>query len=180
MQKKLGGERGYLVLEDLRIKSKFLRSNMPICEVGRSGERKKPEREEKEEEEGSGKKIGAGLKHHLGAIDLGVVLGTNNHGTKIYGANIYGAKLPARSPPRQRRAQVLCAKIYGAETCKLGATNDGAELRVQILKAYLQGHICEKKIQKKAKKTKKNRYNVPAAAHGGRARDADWPDIDSY
>ena len=40
MRKKLGGERGYLALEDLRIKSKFPRSNMPIREVGRSGERK--------------------------------------------------------------------------------------------------------------------------------------------
>ena len=43
---------------------------MPIHEVGRSGERKKPEREEKEEEEGSGKKVEAGLKHHLGAPEL--------------------------------------------------------------------------------------------------------------
>ena len=39
--KKLGGGRGYLALEDLRIKSKFLRSNMSIREVGRSEERKK-------------------------------------------------------------------------------------------------------------------------------------------
>ena len=38
--KKLGRERGYLALEDLRIKSKFLRSNMQIREVGQSGERK--------------------------------------------------------------------------------------------------------------------------------------------
>ena len=58
MRKKLEGERGYLALEDLRIKSKFLRSNIPIREVGRSGERKKPEREEKEDEEGSGRKVG--------------------------------------------------------------------------------------------------------------------------
>ena len=32
--KKLGGERGYLALEDLRIKSMFSRSNMMIREVG--------------------------------------------------------------------------------------------------------------------------------------------------
>jgi hypothetical protein len=38
--KKLGGERGYLALEDLWIKSKFPRSNMLILEVGRSGESK--------------------------------------------------------------------------------------------------------------------------------------------
>ena len=35
------GEAGrYIALEDLRIKSRFLRSNMSIREVGRSGERK--------------------------------------------------------------------------------------------------------------------------------------------
>ena len=80
--------------------------------------------------------MGAGLKHHIGAIDLGAVLDANNHGAKL-GAKIYGAKVPAKSPPRLRRAQELGAKIYGAETCKLGATNDGAELRVLILKTYL-------------------------------------------
>ena len=57
-------------------------------------------------------------------------------GAKL-GAKIYGANVPAKSPPRLRRARDLGAKIYGAETCKLGATNDGAELRVQILKSYL-------------------------------------------
>ena len=106
------------------------------------GERK-PEREEKEEEEAG--RLGAGLKHHLGAIDLGAVLSANNHdtklGAKIYGAKldakIYGTKVPAKSPPCLHRAQDLGAKIYGAETCNLGATNDGTELRVQILKAYL-------------------------------------------
>ena len=109
--------------------------------------REKPEKEEREEEEGSGRKLGAGLKHHLGVIDLGTVLGANNHGSKlganyhdaklrvkIYGtklsAKIYGAKAPAKSLPRLHRAQDLDAKIHGAETCKLDATNDGAELRV--------------------------------------------------
>ena len=53
------------------------------------------------------------------------------------GARIYDAKQPAKSPPRLRRAQDLGAKIYGTETCKLGATNNGAELMVQILKSYL-------------------------------------------
>ena len=62
MQKKLGGERGYLALEDLRIKSKFPRSNMPIREVGRSGREKKPERKEKEEEKSSGRKVGGRVK----------------------------------------------------------------------------------------------------------------------
>ena len=50
---------------------------------------------------------------------------------------IYGAKLPAKSPPYLRQAQDLGAKIYGTERCKLGAINNGAELRVQILKSYL-------------------------------------------
>ena len=35
----------------------------------------------------------------------------------------------------------LGAKPFGLETCKLDATKDGAELRVQILKAYLQRYI---------------------------------------
>jgi hypothetical protein len=40
--KKLGGERGYLVLKDLWIKFKFPRSNMSILEVVRSRESKNP------------------------------------------------------------------------------------------------------------------------------------------
>jgi len=96
--------------------------------------------------------LGAGLKHHLGAIDLGA----NDHGAKLgakiygakLGAKIYGAKVPAKSSPHLRRAQDLGAKIYGSETCKPGPTNNGAKLRVMILKAYLQRHICEK-ISKK-------------------------------
>ena len=75
----------------------------------------------------------ARLKHHLGAIDHGAKLDTKIYGAelsaRIYdaklGARIYGAELPAKSPPCLRRAQ------------DLGASNDGAELRVQILKSYL-------------------------------------------
>ena len=98
-----------------------------------------------------------GLKHHLGAIDLGTVLGANNHDAKL-GANNPGAKLgvkvPAKSPPRLRRAQDLGAKIYDVEMCKLGATNDGAKLRVQILKSYLQENICDYFSKKKDQKIK--------------------------
>ena len=79
-------------------------------------------------------KVGRRVKHHLGAIDLGTVLGANNHGVKLgaynHGAKIYGAKVPAKSPSRLRRAQDLGAKIYDVEMCKLGATNDGADVRV--------------------------------------------------
>ena len=86
-------------------------------------------------------RLGAGLKHHLSAIDIDAKLGAKIYGSKlgarIYGAKIYGAKLPAKSPPRLRRAQDLGASNDGAEKCKLGASNDGAELRVQILKSYL-------------------------------------------
>ena len=50
-------------------------------------------------------------------------------GASVYGAeldvSIYGAELSAKSASRQRWAQ------------DLGASNDGAELRVQILKSYL-------------------------------------------
>ena len=67
--------------------------------------------------------MGAGLKHHLGAIDLGAVLGANNHGAKLgannhgakLGAKIYGAALPAKSLPRQHRAQDLGACTNGTE-----------------------------------------------------------------
>jgi len=150
MRKKLGGERGYLALEDLWIKSKFPRSNMSIREVGLSGERKNPRGRRKKRKKAWAGRLGAGLKHHLGAIDLGTILDTNNHGTNNHGvklsannhgaklgAKIYGAKVPAKSPSCLRRTQDLGTKIYGVETCKLGATNDDAKLRVQILKTYL-------------------------------------------
>ena len=91
---------------------------MPIREVGRSGERKTPRGRRKKRKKARTGRLGAGLKHHLGVIDP-------------------GAKLSTKPSPRLRRAQDLGAKIHGAETCKLGATNNGAELRVQILKAYL-------------------------------------------
>ena len=93
--------------------------------------------------------MGLGLKHKLGA-------------SHQLGAKIYGAKVPAKSPPCLRRAQDLGAKIYGAETSKLGATNDDAELRVQILKVYLQKHICEK-LLKKGLKNKKVGHNCKPA-----------------
>ena len=111
-------------------------------------------------------------------VDSVTGLGANNHGAKLdaktYGAKldvkIYGAKVPTKSPPRLRWAQDLGVKIYDTETCKLGATNDGAELRVQILKAYLQGHICEKFSKKKAKKQK----NCRLAAACGQVAVARW------
>ena len=129
---------------------------MPIHEVGQSGERKNARGRRKKRKKAWAGRLGAKLKHKLGARIFGAKLGANNHGTKLgannhgvkLGAKIYGAKVRAKSPPCLRRAQDLGAKIYGAETSKLGATNDGAELRVQILKAYLQGHICEKLSKK--------------------------------
>ena len=106
------------------------------------GEKKKPRERRKKRKKARTGRLRAELKHHLGAIDLGTVLDANNYNAKL-GARSYGAKLPAKSPQRLRRAQDLEAKIYGAKTCKLGATNNGAELRVQILKSYIQGHIYE-------------------------------------
>ena len=129
---------------------------MPIREVGRSGERKNPRESIKKRKKARAGRLGPGFKHHLGAIDHGAELGAKIYGTKLgariygakLGARIYGAELPAKSPPRLRRAQDLGASNDGAEQCKFGASNDDAELRVQILKSYLQEHICEK-IQKK-------------------------------
>ena len=74
-------------------------------------------------------RLGAGLKHHLGTIDIGAKLDARIYGAKL-GARIYSVELPAKLPPRLRRAQDLGANSDGAETCKLGASNDGAELRV--------------------------------------------------
>jgi len=90
---------------------------------------KKPERRRKKKNVWAGR-LGTGLKHHLGAIDHGVKLGARIYSAEL-GARIYGVELPAKSPPRLRRAQ------------DLGASNDGAELRVQILKSYLQWLICD-------------------------------------
>ena len=71
------------------------------------GERKNPRGRRKKRKKARAGRLGAGLKHHLGVIDLGAVLDANNHSTKldakIYGAKlsarIYGVKLPAKSPP---------------------------------------------------------------------------------
>ena len=108
-------DRGYLALEDLWIKSKFLRSNMPIREVGRGGESKNPRGRRKKRKKAQAGRLGAGLKHHLDTIDLGTILsannhdaklGTNNNDAKIYGAKlntkIYGVKVLAKSLPHQR------------------------------------------------------------------------------
>ena len=84
--------------------------------------------------------------HHLGTIDHGAKLGAKIYdaelGGRIYGAKlgvrIYGAELPTKSPPCLRRVQDLGASNDGAKQCKLDASNDGAELRVQILKSYLR------------------------------------------
>ena len=81
--KKTRRERGYLALEDVWIKSKFLRSNMPIREVGRSGDRKNSRGRRKRRWKAWTGRLGARLKHHLGAIDLGVKLGA-----MIYGAEV--------------------------------------------------------------------------------------------
>ena len=106
---------------------------MSIRKVERNGERKNPRGRRKKRKKAQAGRMGPGLKHMLGASHPGAKLG----------ARIYGAELPAMSPPRPLRAQELGARNAGAETCKLGASNDGAELRVQILKSCLQGHICE-------------------------------------
>ena len=88
---------------------------MPICEVGRSGERKNPRGRKKKRKKARTGRLDVGLKHHLGVIDLDAVLDANNHDVKL-GTKIYSAKVPAKSPSRLRRAQDLDVKIYDAET----------------------------------------------------------------
>ena len=90
---------------------------MSIHEVGRSGERKNPRGRRRKRKKARAKRLRAGLKHHLGAIDPSAKLGAKIYGAKL-GARIYGVELPVKSPPRLRRAQ------------DLGASNDGVELRV--------------------------------------------------
>jgi hypothetical protein len=86
MRRKLQGERGYLALEDLWIKSKFSRSNMPIPEVGRSGESKNPRERRKERKEPRPDKLGADFKLYQSATDLGAVLGAKDISAKISSA----------------------------------------------------------------------------------------------
>ena len=94
--KKLGGGRGYLPLEDLRIKSRFSRFNMPIHEVGREKTREGGERR--------GRTLGqegwARVKcRELGAIHYGVELGVR----------VTGAELTAMSStvPRSSASEML-------------------------------------------------------------------------
>ena len=102
---------------------------MPIREVERSGERKNPRGRRKKRKKARAGRLEPGLKHHLGAIDHGAELDAKIY-ARIYGARIYGVELPAKSPPCLRRAQDFGANNDGAEQCKLGASNYGAELRV--------------------------------------------------
>ena len=92
MRKKLGG----LALEDLRIKSKFLRFNMPIREVGRSGERKNPRGRRKKRKKARVGRLGAWLKYKLGTVDLDAKLSAKIHGAEL-GAKIHDAELAAMS-----------------------------------------------------------------------------------
>ena len=81
--KKTRRERGYFALEDLRIKSKFSRSNMLIREVGQSGERKNPRGRRKKRKKPRSERLDGRLKHHLGANNPGAKLGTNDPGAKV-------------------------------------------------------------------------------------------------
>ena len=54
---------------------------MPIREVGRSGERENPRGRRKKRKMARAGRLGAGLKHHLGARIFGAKLGA-----KIFGA----------------------------------------------------------------------------------------------
>ena len=60
---------------------------MPIREVGRSGERKNPRGRRKKRKKAWAGRMGAGLKHHLGAklgaIDPGAELGAMISGAEV-------------------------------------------------------------------------------------------------
>ena len=129
--KKLGGERGYLAVEDLWIKSKFPRFNIPIREVERSGESKNPRGRRKKRKKAQAGRLGAGLKHHLDTIDLGTILSANNHdaklGTNNNDAKIYGADT-TREQTLERCPNLALASVFFAPGTKgplvpVGITN---------------------------------------------------------
>ena len=63
---------------------------------------KKPEREEKEEKEHSGRKVGPGLNgRELGTSHSGAELGAKIYGAEL-GARVTGTELPAMSPTKPR------------------------------------------------------------------------------
>ena len=65
---------------------------MPIHEVGRSRERENPTGRRKKRKKARAARLGAGLKHYLGAKIFGAKLGAKIHGAKL-SAKIHGAKL---------------------------------------------------------------------------------------
>ena len=74
---------------------------MPIHEVGQSGKSKNPRGRRKKRKKPRPGMLGAGLKHHFGAIVLGIKLGANNPGAKL-DVNDLGTEVAAVSPPRLR------------------------------------------------------------------------------
>jgi hypothetical protein len=105
--KKTRGERGYLALEDLWIKSKFSRSNMPIREVGQIGERKNPRGRRKKRKKPREGRVGAELKHHHDAINLNAKLEANDPGAML-GAKVISVMVAATSPPH-------CVDAYASQ-----------------------------------------------------------------
>ena len=89
---------------------------------------------EKKEEEGSGRKVGGQVK---------TPPQRHRHWRQAQRQDLW-RQAACHATVMSASSQDLGARIYGAETCKLGVTKDGAELRVQILKSYLQRHIYEK------------------------------------
>ena len=60
---------------------------------------KNPRGRRRKRKKARAKRLRAGLKHHLGAIDPSAKLGAKIYGAKL-GAMIYGVELPVKSPPR--------------------------------------------------------------------------------
>jgi len=76
---------------------------MSIREAGRSGARKTPRGRRKKRNKARVGRLGAGLRHKLGASHSGAEIGAKIYGAKL-GARVTGAKLPAMSPRRPLRA----------------------------------------------------------------------------
>ena len=65
---------------------------MPIREVGEVGREKTPRGRRKKRKKARAERLGAGLKHKLGAVDLGAELGAKIHGAEL-------AVMSASTPP---------------------------------------------------------------------------------
>jgi hypothetical protein len=87
---------------------------MSIREVGRSGESKNPRGRRKKRKKPLPERLGAGLKHSFGAIDLGAMLGANDLGAMIYGTEVAVMSSPCLRR-RLRQPKTLASNLLASK-----------------------------------------------------------------